>query len=154
MRRTRTISLALALAALGTLPACTNMAAQGPSIQASELGSARVSLPVTIVSVRSVAVQGQSSWIGQGAGAAVGAIGGAQLGGGTGRYVGGILGALAGGVAGGAAEKAFSSQKALEITVRTKDGRELVVHQPDDGTTFSAGQQARLVTGNPSRIVP
>ncbi len=108
---------------------------------------------VRIVQVRYVALQGESSVVGVGAGALAGGIAGSYIGKGRSQALGALGGALVGGMLGNAAEKGMTRQRGVEITVRTQSGEEYAVVQTDRGENFQPGEWVRLLVDHQRRIV-
>lgn len=108
---------------------------------------------VQVVSVRYVALQGESSVVGVGAGAIAGGIAGSFIGKGRSQALGAVGGALAGGLLGDAAERGMTRRRGVEITVRTQSGEEYAVIQSDRGEHFQPGEWVRLLVDHQRRIV-
>jgi outer membrane lipoprotein SlyB len=101
----------------------------------------------TIQSVRGVSLErNQPAGIGTAAGAVVGGVAGSNVGRGKGAIVGSVLGALVGGMTGSHLEQGAGNRAALEITVRTDEGRTLAIVQEAGDDRFEAGQRVRLLT--------
>ena len=108
---------------------------------------------VQVVHVRYVALRGESSVVGVGAGAIAGGIAGSYIGKGRSQALGALGGALVGGMLGDAAEKGMTRQRGVEITVRTQGGEEYAVVQTDRGENFQPGEWVRLMVDHQRRIV-
>lgn len=106
-----------------------------------------------VESVRDVQLEGTKSPVGSVAGAAVGGIAGSTIGHGRGSTVGAVLGAVAGGLAGSAIEEGVTRRQAMEITVRTDDGRIIAIVQEGDSRDFRPGDRVRLLSaGGETRV--
>jgi outer membrane lipoprotein SlyB len=104
-----------------------------------------------VTSVRPVVVQGeaqQQAPIGALLGAVAGGVVGNQMGKGRGHVVGAVAGAALGGLAGNAIQHNMqannNTQNALEITVRLRNGSNVVVTQSPD-QQFNAGDRVSVV---------
>lgn len=107
----------------------------------------------TVLSVRTVKVEGQQSGLGGASGGVVGAIAGSSVGGRREGAVGSVLGAVAGAVVGNTLERMGTSEEALEILIQLRNGeRRSVVQakgqenlQPGDAVTItSTGGKVRV----------
>lgn len=103
-------------------------------------------LDATVLSVRTVKVEGSQSGIGGAAGGAVGAIAGGSAGGRREGQVGAILGAVAGAVVGNAVERVSTQEEALEILVQLRSGERRAVVQARGKEELRAGDAVILVT--------
>jgi outer membrane lipoprotein SlyB len=108
----------------------------------------------TIEGLRAVKLEGTKSPIGAGAGAVVGGIAGSGVArDAKGQAIGAVLGAVVGGIAGALAEERSTREDALEITVRTEDGKLLAYVQAGDINEFKIGEHVRLLgTGGETRV--
>ncbi|WP_353118911.1 glycine zipper 2TM domain-containing protein [Nitratidesulfovibrio sp.] len=101
----------------------------------------------TVEQISDAVIEDNASGLGALGGAVVGGVLGNMIGGGKGRVLTTLGGAVAGGAAGYAGEKAMSTKKAIEITVRLENGQTMsVVQEPDE--TFVVGDRVRILTGN------
>lgn len=101
----------------------------------------------TVLSVRTVTVDGSQSGVGAAVGGVVGAIGGY---GGSGvqreAQVLGVLAGVAGAAAGNAIERMSTREEAVEILVQLKNGERRAVVQAKGAEVFSAGEPVIIVT--------
>lgn len=104
-----------------------------PPVRSANLG--------TVVGVREVHQQGQSTGIGAGVAGVFGAIAGHQTGHGRGRDLMTGLGALAGALAGNEAEKYVRGTSTWEVTVRLDNGS---VRTSQQTSAWRVGQRVRL----------
>lgn len=100
----------------------------------------------TVLSVRSVTIDGSQSGIGAAGGAVVGGIALSNIGGPRGSSIAGIAGAIAGGVIGNAVERDATKQNGVEIVVQLNDGNRRSVIQAVGGERFATGDAVYLVT--------
>ncbi|PZP35808.1 MAG: hypothetical protein DI603_03315 [Roseateles depolymerans] len=108
----------------------------------------------TVLSVRSVTVDGSQSGIGGVAGGVTGAIAGSTVGGRREGQVAGVLGAVAGAVIGNAVERAATKEDALEIVLQLRNGERRSVIQAKGNETFNPGDPVILVsTGGKTRVI-
>ena len=107
----------------------------------------------TVLSVRSVTVDGSQSGIGGVTGAVVGGVAGSQVGGHTTGAVVGVLGAVAGALAGNAIERMGTSEDAIEVLVQLRNGERRAIVQAKGNETLAAGDPVILVTtGGKTRV--
>ena len=144
--------LLLSFASLG-LPGCVTESSNLPSYPISSRGQAMQVFDVVIVSVRSVALRGESSAVGVGAGALAGGIAGSMLGQGRSSALTAVGGALVGGLAGDAVERRVTSARGVEVTVRTESGQRWTWVQKDHGERFQPGEHVRMMVGPEGRSV-
>lgn len=125
----------------------------------SHVGEASRTFRGIVVSVREIEVTNaeklQENTTGMTAGALAGGVGGYQFGKGRGQVASTAAGAILGAVAGAYAEKALSSQTALEYIVELTTGEMRTVVQGKD-TKYTPGQRVLLIVGQQgrSRIIP
>lgn len=130
--------------------ACAQHRAQDPSattysrdqtlhIQKVQFGS--------VLSVRSVQIEGTKSGIGAAAGTVVGGVAGSGVGDGRGSTIAAVLGGVAGGVLGDKAENAVTKKAGLELTVQLDNGEIISVVQEAE-ETFRVGERVRLITSH------
>jgi len=135
-------------AAVSMLAGCVSPNMSGSSYN---MGEARRSMEIrmaTVESVRAVKLESHDQTVGAMTGAAAGGIIGAGMGGGRGNKLATLGGVVAGGVLGAVAEKNLNSQEALEIVVKTDDGRMFAVVQGKDEYAFAPGERVRLIGPN------
>jgi outer membrane lipoprotein SlyB len=133
----------------GCAPANTNTTYSGADIGRT----ASVSYGV-IVSMRNVAVQGQSGGgFGTLGGAAAGGVAGSFIGRNDvrGNIIGAIGGAIIGGLAGSAIEGSVSSGSAVEFIIREDNGQTIAVVQTNE-EAFRPGERVVLTRGARTRI--
>ncbi len=135
------------------LPGCVTEDAGLPSYPASSRGQAMQVFDVEIVSVRRVALRGESSIVGVGAGALTGGIAGSMIGHGRTSALTAVGGALVGGLAGDAIERKATSSTGIEIMVRTRSGQSWSIVQKDQGENFQRGEWVRMLINGEKRII-
>ena len=89
----------------------------------------------TVLSVRSVTVEGNQSGIGATAGGVAGAVAGSSVGGRREAVVVGVLGAVAGAVVGNAVERAGTREDAVEILLQLRNGERKAIVQAKGNET-------------------
>lgn len=152
MKRYTSFSVCLLAAVMG-LSGCVMDQGGMDSYSTSMRGQALQVHRVQVVSVRYVALRGESSVVGVGAGAIAGGIAGSFIGKGRSQALGAVGGALAGGMLGDAAERGMTKTRGVEITVRTQTGEEYAVIQKDRGEHFQPGEWVRLMVDHQRKIV-
>ena len=136
-----------------TLSSCVMEDPSMPSYPSAMRGQAMQVYQVQVLSVRRVALRGESSVVGVGAGAVTGGILGSFVGQGKGKTLATVGGAIAGGLAGDAIERKATSATGVEITVRTHSGQTWAVVQKDHGENFYPGEWVRMLVGNGTRNI-
>jgi outer membrane lipoprotein SlyB len=142
------VLLALAVAALA---ACTTTS---PDV-VSRNDAQRLSTvtDATVLSVRSVTVDGTQSGVGAAAGGVIGGVTGASRGNSRESVALGVLGAVVGGVVGNAVERATTKEDALEILVELRGGERRSVVQAKGDENLKPGDAVILVsTGGKVRV--
>ena len=141
----RFLSLTLSAALVATLAAC---ASSNPDV-ISRSDAQRMSQVQdgTVLTVRSVVVDGSQSGVGAAVGGVVGAIGG-YGGSGVNReaQVLGVLAGVAGAAAGNAIERMSTKEDALEILVQLKSGDRRAIVQAKGAENFVPGDPVIIVT--------
>ena len=100
----------------------------------------------TVLSVRSVVVDGNQSGGGAAAGGVIGGIAGSTVGGRREGVVVGVLGAVVGAVAGNAVERMSTREDAIEILVQLRNGERRAIVQAKAAEALNPGDQVILVT--------
>ena len=100
----------------------------------------------TVLSVRSVTVDGTQSGVGSAAGAVIGGVAGWSRGNSRESIALGVLGAVVGGVIGNTVERATTKEDALEILVQLKSGERRSIVQAKGDENLQAGDAVILVT--------
>lgn len=140
------------LVALTLLMGCTpNVSPNSYSV--GSVGEVNRTVAGTVISARSVKIDGTSG-LGAASGAAVGATAGSALGGGVrSNIVGAVGGAVIGGVAGALAENAMTKQVGMEYVIQTENGNLMTLVQGET-PAYAVGAKVLILYGSPSRIVP
>jgi outer membrane lipoprotein SlyB len=100
----------------------------------------------TVLSVRSVTVDGTQSGVGAAAGGVIGGVAGSARGNRRESVALGVLGAVLGGVIGNTVERASTQEDALEILVQLKGGERRSVVQAKGDENIMPGDAVILVT--------
>jgi outer membrane lipoprotein SlyB len=100
----------------------------------------------TVLSVRSVTVDGTQSGVGAAAGGVIGGVAGSSRGNQRESVALGVLGAVVGGVVGNAVERATTKEDALEILVQLQNGERRSVVQAKGDENLKAGDAVIIVT--------
>ncbi|MDC8785514.1 outer membrane lipoprotein [Roseateles koreensis] len=145
------IILSTTLVALATLSACSTTS---PDVIKREDAQRMAQIQdATVLSVRTVTVDGSQSGIGAVAGGVVGGIAGSSVGGQRENAIVGVLGAVAGAVAGNAVERATTREDAVEIIVQLRNGERRSVVQAKGQENLQPGEAVILVTtGGKTRV--
>jgi outer membrane lipoprotein SlyB len=139
-------ALALALAACSTTS--PDVIQRGDAQRLSQVQDA------TVLSVRSVVVDGSQTGTGAVAGGVVGGLAGSSRGGSSRESAAiGVIGAVAGAVVGNVVERAATREDAVEILLQLKNGERRSVVQGKGEETFAPGEPVILVTtGGKTRV--
>jgi outer membrane lipoprotein SlyB len=128
---TRTFTFLVTATALVTLTACSTTSPDVISRQDANRMS--TVLDATVLSVRSVTVEGNQSGVGAGAG--------------------GVVGAIAGAVVGNAVERMGTREEAVEIMVQLRNGERRAIVQAKGSEQLKAGDAVVIVTsGGKTRV--
>lgn len=100
----------------------------------------------TVLSVRSVTVDGSQSGVGAAAGGVIGGLAGSSRSSGRESAALGVIGAVVGGVIGNTVERAATKEEALEILVQLKSGERRSVVQAKGDEKIQPGDAVILVT--------
>lgn len=147
----RTLTLLATVTALAALTACSTTSPDVISRQDANRMS--TVLDGTVLSVRSVTVEGNQSGVGAGAGGVVGAIAGGSVGGRRDSAAGAVLGAVAGAVVGNAMERMGTREEAVEIMVQLRNGERRAIVQAKGNEQLKAGDTVVIVTsGGKTRV--
>jgi outer membrane lipoprotein SlyB len=107
----------------------------------------------TVLSVRSVTVEGTQSGVGSVAGGVVGGVAGASVGGRREGIIVGVLAAVAGAVAGNAIERSTTREDAVEILLQMRNGERRAIVQARGNENLVQGDAVILVTtGGKARV--
>ena len=136
--------LILSLAAASFLAACSTTSPD--VIQRGDAQRLAQVQDATVLSVRSVVVDGNQSGGGAAAGGVIGGIAGSTVGGRREGAVVGVLGAVVGAVAGNAVERMSTREDAVEILVQLRNGERRAIVQAKATEALNAGDQVILVT--------
>ena len=100
----------------------------------------------TVLSVRSVTVDGSQSGVGAAAGGVIGGVAGSARGNSRESVALGVLGAVVGGVIGNTVERMGTREDALEILVQLRSGERRSIVQAKGDENLKAGDAVILVT--------
>lgn len=142
----KTIKTLTAAAALAFLAACTTTSPD--VVQRGDAQRLATVQDATVLSVRSVVVDGSQSGAGGVTGAVVGGVAGSSRSHGKEQAVIGVVGAVAGAVIGNAIERSATKEDAVEILLQMKSGERRAIVQAKAGETFNNGDAVILVTTN------
>ena len=140
-----------AAAALAFMAACTTTSPD--VVQRGDAQRLATVQDATVLSVRSVTVDGSQSGAGGVTGAVVGGVAGSSRSSGREQAVIGVVGAVAGAVIGNAIERSATKEDAVEILLQMKNGDRRAVVQAKASETFNPGDPVILVTtGGKTRV--
>jgi outer membrane lipoprotein SlyB len=108
----------------------------------------------TILSIRTVTIDGSQSGVGGAAGAVAGGIAGSNVGGDRTSAIVGIAGAILGGVVGNSVERSATKEDAVEILVQLHNGERRSIVQGKGSEVLAAGDPVLLTTsGGKVRVI-
>jgi outer membrane lipoprotein SlyB len=137
--------------AIATLAACSTTSPD--VIQRSDAQRLSQVLEGTVLSIRSVVVEGSQSGVGGVAGGVVGGIAGSSVGGHREAAVVGVLGAVAGAVLGNAVERMSTREEAVEVLVQLRNGERRAIVQARGNENLAIGEPVVIVTtGGKARV--
>jgi outer membrane lipoprotein SlyB len=144
----KTLLIALSLAVLA---GCTTTSPD--VVSRNEAQRLSTVTDATVLSVRTVTVDGSQSGIGAAAGGVIGGVTGGSRGNSREAVALGVLGAVVGGVIGNAVERAGTREDALEILVQLKNGDRRSIIQAKGDEALAPGDAVLLVsTGGKVRV--
>lgn len=122
------------------------------SYSVGSVGQVNRTVSGSVISVRSVSIDGSRGG-GAAAGGAIGGVAGSTMGGSSEAAVIGAIGGLViGAIAGAAAERSVSNTTGLEYVVQTENGNLMTVVQGPD-PVFEVGHSVLVLYGSPSRVI-
>ena len=116
-----------------------------PTVPKSSAGVIQTLSHGTVVAVRTVQIDGQSTILGPTAGATVGAAVGRTAGQGSGQILASAAGAAVGGIVGAAVEKKLTTKQAQEVTIRMDGGERVTVVQEFEEPGFHEGDRVNVM---------
>ena len=146
---TKTLIATVALAAL--LAGCTTTSPD--VVQRGDAQRLSTVQDATVLSVRSVIVEGNQSGTGAVTGGVLGGLAGSSRSSGKEQVAIGVIGAVAGAVIGNAVERGATREDAVEILLQMRNGERRAIVQAKAGESFNAGDAVVLVTtGGKTRV--
>jgi outer membrane lipoprotein SlyB len=118
--------------------------AQAGTLQEVQMGS--------VLSVRNIRIEKDSTDVGNAAGAVLGGIAGSTAGEGRGKAAASVAGAVIGGIIGSKIDKSVQTQPGYEITIQLDGGKTVVVTQLAD-EAFRPGDRVKVIGSNGSARV-
>lgn len=147
----RRAGIGAGLVVLAALSACSTSSPD--VIQRRDAQSMSQVLDASVLSVRSVTVEGSQSGGGAVAGGVVGGIAGSAVGGRKESQIIGVLGAVAGAMLGNAIERSGTQEQAVEILLQLRNGERRAVVQAKGADSFKPGDAVILITtGGKTRV--
>ncbi len=139
-----------------TLAGCTNSSIySGDVYTGNQAKTVREVSYGTVMNVRPVTIQAEESGLGSISGAVLGGVLGNSVGGGKGRNITTAVGAIAGGMAGSKAGQKMAEVQAVELEIKTDEGKTIAVVQKQDISIFRPGQRVRMVgSGSSMNVSP
>ena len=133
----------------------TSCSSTDPSYSANSVGQVSQVEQGQILDIQKVNIKGSDN-AGARVGGLAGGLGGALAGGGNifTSIAGSIGGAIVGGLAGGATEKAITSSKGYQFTIKLNNGKSFAVLQKNDNNLKVGDKVTIYLSGNSTRIVP
>jgi outer membrane lipoprotein SlyB len=142
---------AISVVALAALSACQTSSPD--VIQRGEAQRMSQVQDATVLTIRTVTIDGSQSGAGGLTGGVVGAVAGSSVGGHRENVVVGVLGAVAGAALGNAIERSATKEEAYEITVQLRNGERRAIVQSKGQEVLNPGDPVILVTsGGKTRV--
>jgi outer membrane lipoprotein SlyB len=135
-----------AAAALAFLAACTTTSPD--VVQRGDAQRLATVQDATVLSVRSVVVDGTQSGAGGATGAVLGGVAGSTRSSGREQAAIAVVGAVAGAVVGNAIERSATKEDAVEILLQMRNGERRAIVQAKASEAFNPGDTVILVTTN------
>ena len=135
-----------AAASLALMAACTTTSPD--VVQRGDAQRLATVQDATVLSVRSVVVDGTQSGAGGATGAVLGGVAGSTRSSGREQAAIAVVGAVAGAVVGNAIERSATKEDAVEILLQMKNGERRAIVQAKASETFNPGDAVILVTTN------
>lgn len=145
MNTKKLISLCLISCSLTALSACSSSPTSSNVYSTAQAGVMQEVKFATVIGVRNIIIEQNSSETGKTAGGIIGAVTGSEVGKGKGRIVGGVVGAVAGSAIGSVIDRNAQARPGVELTLRMDDGRTVAIVQLA-GEAFSPGERVKLLT--------
>jgi outer membrane lipoprotein SlyB len=151
LEKTRMFKTLAAAAAAAVLAACTTTSPD--VIQRGDAQRLSTVQDATVLSVRTVTVDGNQSGAGAATGAVVGGVAGSTRSSGRESAAIAVVGAVAGAVIGNAIERGATREEAVEILLQMRNGDRRAIVQAKAGENFQPGDPVVLVTtGGKTRV--
>jgi outer membrane lipoprotein SlyB len=145
------IKTLIAAATVAALAACTTTSPD--VVQRGDAQRLATVQDATVLSVRSVTVDGSQSGAGGATGAVLGGVAGSTRSSGREQAAIAVVGAVAGAVIGNAVERGVTKEDAVEILLQMKTGERRAIVQAKAGESFNPGDPVILVTtGGKTRV--
>ena len=145
MKGNHLLSLTLGLMAALAISGCSNGPVAGDVYSSAQSGVMQDVQFGTVLGVRNIIIEQNSSDTGQTAGGIIGAVAGSDIGKGRGQIVGGVLGAVAGGAIGSVIDRSAKAQPGVEITIKMDSGKTVAIVQLA-GELFQPGEKVKVLT--------
>ena len=146
----------IGVVAVTSLAGCVNTSTlSGDTYSAGQAKQVQTVTYGTVLNVRPVNIQagGDENILGAIGGSVLGGLLGNTIGGGTGNTLATAAGAIAGGVAGQNIEGAVNKTKGVQLEIRLDSGKNIVVVQKEDPSTFTVGQRVLIANSGGSVTV-
>ncbi len=137
--------LTFAISATGILLVGCSSRGSKPTVPHGSVGASHRIENGTVVSVQTVRIEGNSSYVGHRTGTLLGAGVGQTIGSGTGRAAASLGGAAVGGLVGLVAEEAVTKKDGQEITIELDRGRLIAIVQEKVEPTFRPGDRVTVL---------
>lgn len=145
MRTKKLFSLCVISCSLIALSACSSSPTSSNVYSTNQAGVMQQVEFATVLGVRNIIIEKNSTETGQTAGGIIGAVAGSEVGKGKGRIVGGVVGAVAGSAIGSVIDRKAQAQPGIELTLKMDSGRTVAIVQLA-GEAFHPGEKVKVLT--------
>jgi outer membrane lipoprotein SlyB len=145
MNKKQFLPLCMVLCSVLVLGACTSAPSSSNVYTTSQAGKMQNVEFGTVLGVRNIIIEQNSTEVGTTAGGVIGAVAGSEAGKGKGRIVGGVVGAVAGSAIGSVIDRNAQARPGIELTLKMESGRTVAIVQLA-GEQFTPGEKVKVLT--------
>lgn len=145
MNKKQFLSLSIVMCSALVVGACSNTPSSSNVYTSSQAGQMQNVEFATVLAVRNIIIEQNSTEAGKTAGGVIGAVAGSEVGKGRGRIVGGVVGAVAGSAIGSVVDRNVQARPGIELTLKMDSGRTVAIVQLA-GEVFAPGEKVKVLT--------
>lgn len=139
------------LSSLAILSGCSSSPTSSNVYSTAQAGVMQEVQFATVVGIRNIIIEQNSSDTGQTAGGIIGAVAGSEVGKGKGRIVGGVVGAVAGSAIGSVIDRNVQARPGIELTLKMDSGKTVAIVQLA-GEVFRVGEKVKVLTSGNGQV--